>query len=518
LKIGIIGLLVFVTFLSFGQKKKSKRKDGEVLNAATHIEQSVRFEIEVGLYDQTYDIINGEEDGVLLVRDTDEIDRQGNPKFELISLDTGLRVRWNKEYYINRWWRYRGYDYNNGAFYLLFRYEKGNSKDLKILELDLTTGDTTHFTIKNLVEIRLTEFEMTPGAAILGGYFSDNPVVIHYTLSTDKSIVLPGIYENKTDLVQILVEDKKETFVVVVSERTYDKRKTLSVKTYDFHGNLIGNSTLQPDIDKGLIYGRAAEISTDVNLVAGTYSRRKSQYSRGLFIASIDPQGKQKIKYYNYADLENFFNYMRAKKQVRIENRIERKKIKGKKMKFNYRLLVHDIIDHGDQYIMLGEAFYPKYNNSSYYAGPSRYAGQGTYGSYFAGYRYTHAVVIGFDKKGNVLWDNSFEIEDVLSPTLDQFVHVEIKGDDVVLLYLYEDEVRSKIIHESQVVEGKSFDPIKLTFDDDVLKDNYSEISGLESWYGSTFLAYGTQSIRNMKNSGVKLNRRVFYLNKINYK
>ena len=56
---------------------------------------------------------------------------------------------------------------------------------------------------------------------------------------------------------------------------------------------------------------------------------------------------------------------MRARRQERIENKIERKKINGKKIKFNYRLLVHDIIDHGDQYIMLGEAFYPKYKTSS---------------------------------------------------------------------------------------------------------------------------------------------------------
>jgi len=507
---------LFFSVIAYGQKKKKKNQ--QIIEVESRINQSQRFEIEVGLYDKPYDVINGHEHGVLLVRDTGERDRKGNPKFEMISLDTGLYVRWKKEYYINRWWVYRGYDYHNGAFYLLFKYSKGNSRDLKVLELNLINGDTTHHTIKNLIPIQLTEFEMTPGAALLGGYFSNNPFVIHYNLETHKSIVLPGIYQNKTELVQILVDDKKKSFVVVVSEKTFDKRNTIAVKTYDFAGNLIGNTSLEPDFDKGLIYGRAAEINLDVNLVAGTYSGKKSQYSRGLFIAAIDPQGNQKINYYNYGDLDNFFNYMKAKKQARIENKIQRKKIKGKKVKFNYRLLVHDIIDHGDQYIMLGEAFYPKYNTSSSFVSAAPYLGPGAYGSYFAGYRYTHAVVIGFDKKGNVLWDNSFEIEDVLSYTLDQFVHVEIRGEDVVLLYLYENEIRSKIIRGNDVVEGKSFDPIRLTFEDDILKDNNSEISGLESWFGNTFIAYGTQSIKNMKDHGVKLNRRVFYLNKINYK
>ena len=508
--------MVFSFFCSYGQKKKLKEEETRAIEKF-RIEQSKRFEIEVGMFDKPYDIINGKEDGVLLVRDTEDTDRKGNPRFEIISLDTGLRVRWQKDYTISRFWKYRGYDYHNGAFYLLFKFEKGNSHDLKILELPLEDGDTTHYTIKNLIPLRLTEFEMTPGAAILGGYFSDNPVAIHYNISTGKSIVLPGIYQSKTELVQILVQDEKESFVVIVSEKTMDKRNTLAVKTYDFNGNLIGNSSLEPDFDKALVYGRAAEINLDMHLVAGTYSAKKSNYSRGLFVASLDPQGTQKINYYNYGDLENFFNYMRARKQERIENKIERKKINGKKIKFNYRLLVHDILDHGDQYIMLGEAFYPKYNTSPSYAS-NGYMGPGSYGSYFAGYRYTHAVIIGFDRNGNILWDNSFEIEDVLSYTLDQFVHVEVRGEDVILLYMYDNEIRSKIIHKSDVVEGKSFDPLKLTFQDDVVKDDHSEIGGLESWFGNTFLAYGTQSIKNLRDQGVKMNRRVFYLNKINYK
>ena len=210
---------------------------------------------------------------------------------------------------------------------------------------------------------------------------------------------------------------------------------------------------------------------------------------------------------------------MKAKRRKRIANRIERKGIKGKKIKFNYRLLVHDIIESDGQFIMIGEAFYPKYHtNSSFASNYSSYRGQQFYGSYFAGYRYTHAVVIGFDKKGNVLWDDSFEIEDVLSYNLDQFVHADIKDDHIVLLYMYDNEIRTKIIKRKEVLEGKSFDAIKLTFEDDVLRDTYSEISGLEPWYDDTFYAYGTQQIKNLKDTGVKLNRHVFYINKVKYR
>lgn len=487
------------------------------LQGFSQVEQPKRFEIEIHAFDKPFTVVNGEEDGVLLVRDSDQRNKYGDTKFELISLDTTLRLLWKKDLYISRFWEYRGYDYYDGSFYLLFKYNKSNSKNLKLLQLNIQSGDTSHYTIKNLVPIDLTEFEMTHGAALLGGYYNYDPVVIHYSLSTSKSKILPGIYQNKTELIQIKVDDSKNSFVVIVSEKTFDKRNTLSVKTYDSTGKLIGNEALEPDPDKGLIYGRAADFDYDVSLLGGTYSTKRGTYSRGLFVASINTDGNQKINYYNFGDLENFFNYMRAKKRKRIKDRIERKKVNGKKIKFNYRLQVHDIIENNGQFVMIGEAFYPKYNTTGGYAsGYTYYRNPGT-GTYFAGYRYTHAVVIGFDKRGSVLWDNSFEIEDVLSFNLDQYVHAQIHDDFIVLLYLYDNEIRSKIIKKDKVLEGKSFDQIKLSFEDDVLRDSKSEISGLESWYDDTFYAYGTQRIKNMRDQGVKLNRRVFYINKVKY-
>lgn len=489
------------------------------LTGFTQVEQSNRFEVEIRAFDKPYDVINGGVNGILLIKQTDERNRLGDPKYELLSLDTALKTNWEKEMYINRFWEYRGYDYYDGNYYLLFKYRRRNSRDLKILKLNLINGDTVQYTVRNLVPIQLTEFEITENAALLGGYFNYNPLVIHYNLTTLKSKVLPAIYQNRTELIQIKVDDDKNAFVVIVSEKTFDKRNTLAVKTYHSSGELIGNEKLEPEEDKGLIYGRAAEFDYDISLLAGTYSTKRGTFSRGLFVARVNTNGEQKINYYNFADLENFFNYMKAKRRKRIANRIERKRINGKKIKFNYRLLVHDIIESEGQFIMIGEAFYPKYHtNSSFASNYSSYRGQQFYGSYFAGYRYTHAVVIGFDKKGKVLWDNSFEIEDVLTFNLEQFVHIDIKDDHIVLLYLYDNEIRSKIIKRKEVLEGKSFDAIKLSFGDDVLRDTHSEISGLESWYDDTFYAYGTQQIKNMKDTGVKLNRHVFYINKVKYR
>jgi len=484
------------------------------------VHQPDRFEIELTPYEDEYNVLSAEEEGVLVYREMSEF-QSGSQKWKFTMLDTTLTEQWEKEYFLDRDHIYKGYDYDENNFYFLFRITERGSHDLMLIQMNASTGDTLNYRIKNLVPLRLEAFEMANGAAIIGGYFNEDPVVMYYGLESKKTKVLPGIYGNKTELVQVKIE--KDIIKVLVTERTFDKRNTLAIKTYDLQGNYLDNYVFKPEEDTGLIFGRVAEINNEGSLICGTYGARKSDYSRGLFIAQHKKDEGQVMQYFNFADLDNFFAYMKAKRQERVANKITRKKVKGKKVKFNYRLLVHEIIESEDSYIMLGEAFYIKYNNSQsfsrYNVGTNYYGNGPNYNTMtFAGYRYTHAVVIGFDKKGNKLWDNSFQIEDVLTYSLDQYVHADVIDDKVILLYLYNNEIRTKIISGSDVLEGKLYDEVKMSFADDyVNKNNYSNIGGLEKWYGHNFFAYGVQKIKNLRDSGVKLNRKVFYINKISY-
>ncbi len=487
------------------------------------MEQPNRFEVELVGYDSEYSVLSGGANGVMLYRTLNEFNKKGGQLWDFVLLDTALNVKWSKQIFMEKNISFRGYDYSMESYFFLFQKTSGNSKDLKLMQLKGDTGDSLRYTIKNLIPLKLKEFEITDGAALLGGYYNNEPVVIHFNFGDNKTKVLPGIFGSKTDLVQLKVDDSSIT--VMVSDRTFDKRNTLTIKKYSIYGDYLNTYTFNPDFDKGLVFGRIADMEDITDLVVGTYGGKRSEYSQGLFLGAINEENKQRIEYINYGDFENFFNYMKAKRQKRVSERIDRKKIKGKKMKFNYRLLVHEVFKQGDTYILLGEAFYPKYSSSTYYGGSG-----GEYGGYgydsddymptnFAGYRYTHAVVAAFGSDGKMIWDNSFEIEDVLSYSLEQFIHAAFTEDGIVLLYLYDNQIRSKIISGSEVIEGKKFDDLKLSFEDDKVNEfSSSKIGGLEKWYGNTFLAYGVQRIKNLKDSGVKLNRKVFYINKVIYR
>lgn len=216
---------------------------------------------------------------------------------------------------------------------------------------------------------------------------------------------------------------------------------------------------------------------------------------------------------------------MSERREKRVKERIERRKSLGKKIKFNYRLMVHDIIERENEYILVGEAYYPRYRSTSSTYGRS-VAGFGGFGGvpnsfnpYFIGYRYTHAVVVGFSKSGDIIWDNSFEINDVQTPVLREFVNVTVDedGDKIVLLYLYDNTIRSKIIQGDKILEGITFNPVKLSFESDEARSTDKEVEGLEKWYDNKLFGYGKQKIKNLKDKDVKLNRRIFYINKIEY-
>ena len=237
-------------------------------------------------------------------------------------------------------------------------------------------------------------------------------------------------------------------------------------------------------------------------------------YSRGIFLANVNAVGEYTIQYYNFAQLEHFFNYMKAKQQKRVKDRIERKKIKGKKIKFNYRLLVHDMVSYNNQLLLVGEAFYPHYIYPRQQSQQiSFYDPQVRTNMIFDGYQYTHAVVIGFNPAGKLIWDNSFEINDLKTFQLRQFVKIKVEQERILLMYLFHNIIRTKIIRGNDVLEGKTSDEMKTKFEDETLDKETTNTDQMDYWYGNYFYAFGTQTLKNTRGNS----RKVFFVNKITY-
>jgi len=491
--------------------------------AHAQIEQVARYEVP-GEDKITYSIQPCGENGLVLWNLRDIQGQTDSLLLSISALDTALNYQWERKFLLSSKRQFIAQTNHDQKAYFLFASNDLKDRDLQLIEINSRTGFTRVHIIKNIIPFSFFNMKVTGNAVILAGYFNYRPFVLLFDFDERIPRVLPGLFSDKTEIVQIKV-NQNETIDIILKGKNFDKNTTLYIYTFSKKANLLKTIELQvADKNKSLLFGRLKSLKGPAELIAGTYGRKNSEYSRGIFIANVNQIGQQNIKYYNYAEFENFFNYMKAKREARIKRRIERKRIKNKKIRFNYRLNVHKIFKHKDQYILLGEAFYPQYrtisggNNNLFAPTWTVNRGMFSYSRVFDGYRYTHAVVIGFNQQGKVLWDNSFEIKDVLSKQLDQYVHASIQEDRINLLYVFDGAIRSKVIRGNEVIEGKEIIDIQTKYSNDSAAQEDTEVTGLQTWYGSNFITYGYQRIKNLTTAGVNLNRNVFFINKLSSK
>lgn len=483
------------------------------LASSGQVAQDGRYEVAINQDIESYQIVSLDTSGLMLYRNFTGLQEN---QIELTRLDTALNKLWHGFVPVAKGYSFAYAMADGPKVYFFFKGLPGTG--YLTLVVNVKTGNYSTINIKIAVPFNAVQFVVSKESVLIGGYFNYRPIVIHYSMRTDNSRVLPGFLNEPGELIQIKPYSNGNVDVVA-SAKNSTRRKCIWIRHFDSNGDLIKTTILEPEEKKNLIFGRATKMMDNNQIIAGVYGRN-STYVRGIFVADINVYGEYKIHYYSFADLKNFFHYMKAKREKRIKERIERRKIKGKKTRFNYRLMVHELIPYNDQFIMLGEAFFPRFASRSTGGGPinSAYspwnyglagAASRVYGTdlVFDGYQYTHAVVIGFDKNAELVWDNSFEINGIKVFQLDQFVKIFPTPDHIVLVYIFENAIRSKIIRGDQVIEGTVQTPMSAN-DGRQIAD--TRASKLEYWFGNHFFASGVQIVKTPLTM-----RKVFFINRL---
>jgi hypothetical protein len=350
-------------------------------------EQVDQLEIPVQSDHDYFEIASTEAEGLILYR---LLSSFRSNHLEIIHVDTAFNQKWSGSLEVDKGLNLTNQHADKNFLSLLFQPKDFSNRNFELINIDLENGTYTQFGIRNWIPFLPTHFETTENGVLIGGYFVKVPIVIFFNTSTHQSKILPGLFNEPGELTQIKVNEDGG-FNVLISAKNFNKQHTIWIKNYDQNGNINSNVMLNPG-ETSLLFGRTIKTDSDDNIIAGVYGGKNTEYSRGIFVARINKAGDQEINYYNFGDLENFFSYMKAKREKRIKDRIARKKIKRKKVKFSYRFLVHELVSYNNQLIMLGEAFYPKYRTVD---GVGNFIYGRSSGVVFVGSQYTRAVVLG---------------------------------------------------------------------------------------------------------------------------
>jgi hypothetical protein len=258
----------------------------------------------------------------------------------------------------------------------------------------------------------------------------------------------------------------------------------------------------------------SASIST-VNkneiVIAGTYSSRNLASAEGMFISLHQGAHQKYFKAYPFTEFDRFFDYLSARQKNRLERVKRRKKAKGRIMNYNIRMVLHEVIQLGSDYVVVGEAYYPTYRSETR-SGPN---GTTITTTVFDGYQYSHATLVTFSPDGTKKYDNTFKMYLLNKPYMaKKFIEVGVDNNTLNMIYVDGNSINTKAFSNGEVVEQEQWELLKTQNENDRVRGTTSEI---EYWYDKYFISHGFQYIKNRKDRGVNRRRHVFYLQKLKY-
>ncbi len=510
------------------------------LFAAAQSAENQRVEIETRGNADKMHVVPVDSEGLILFSETD----QGRYSFTRYTTD--LQQDWSIDCNVNPALDLTRYIYRDKALYLLFSRYK--SPIYQVVKLNVRAGFAAKYEWGSIDRLEIIDFEAIGNYMFIAGRTNNEPVLLHTSMYAKQARVLPAAFRNRTEIQSLEVDSvTKILHATFVSGKNRDR--SIIIRSFTPEGQSVQTVNLATDAKDSyeLLSGKVSDLSDTEELVIGTYGTQgpvyarasmynyygygwgsmyqgSADYSQGVYISKLQNGQPTFTKYYSFTDFKNFFRFLGGKQQERMESKIQKRKKQGRDLRLQYRLLVHDIVQRNGQYIMIAEAYYPEYrsNNNYLYPGPWGYGyGYNGYSPYgrnmpvFDGWVYTHAVIAGFDQQGNLLWDNSFEINDVKTYRLKEKIKVSFDNENIMLAYNHNGELKTKVIRGNEVVEAKGNIPISTEYQGDKVRKSYTD--EIEYWYGNHFLAWGYQKIRNGADEQVKSRRNVFYFTKVNF-
>lgn len=482
------------------------------LTVWAQMEQPLRVEIDLENNTEDHLVIPVGEYGVVMYTlSSENLPQRTKVKWLFTGYNTEFNEIWKSGYIIDDSYDVRKHFYANGFIYFL--YGRYNREEFVLAELNVGTGEIKSFNGRLPRKFDLSAMNVHRNFVYINGSTRKGPALLTLDLTSGKLEEVQLEFEHEANFESIDVNANNDlvnlTFIID------DKRKRyLNLKS--FYGNeLVDDIIINPEGDDNLLTGKINTISENEKIIIGTYSVGDARGANGLYFARLINNSSFIIKYYNFTDFRNFFDYLPDRTLEKIQRKKERKSSKGKEYNLDYHFLVHDLKVQNGQYLMVAEAYYATYRSEAY---PYTTIINGVpivqtnYVSVFDGWLYTHAIIAGFDFEGNMLWDNSIEMGDVKSYNLQERVSVNSDIGEVRLAYGTYENIVTKSIRENNVLEEKDKIMIKTGFSNDVVK-SYG-LNHVHYWYDNYFIVYGYQRIKN-KDEDIKRKRTVFFFNKI---
>lgn len=327
-----------------------------------------------------------------------------------------------------------------------------------------------------------------------GGYF-----IYRVGIKSGKLSVLdPAFGEDKSKPVITGLTVLTNNEVSIIHTYGSKKKRQLDVKIVDEKGkSVIGSLLASVGEEKrnSLLDATVTRIGKSDYAITGTFRKnsKKKIFGNGVYFARYTDNSCKYLSYFDYSDFEHFFDYQGEKRTEKMEQRIEKKKSKGKDVTINTLSVEHSAKILSGGLVFVAEYFYPTYR---YETQTTMVNGrmQTTQRRVFDGYQYTHAMAIGINNEGEKLWDQHIPLFAPYKP-FSPVRFLKIISDSaksITALHTTGRAVHSSVIRNGEITNNKW--AVTHTIPEGQ-REKWTSSASMW-WYGKTFFILETQKTK----------------------
>ena len=447
-------------------------------------------------------------DGVLVFYEGLQLNKD-TTEWVLMQYDTNLQKQCAFNIHLPPQASFRQSFFCQGKLYLLYQEVVGKKESPRtfVSVVDVAAKTEQLHIIQNLPKFEGARFKAVDGYTVFSFIYSDTYWIYFYDTHTENlhSFIVPDAAIISEQFVEI--DSLNQKILLGLGVLYGSKVAMMSVFETNYGGQLLKQTPLPIYEDFYYNTARLKIIDSSHTLITGTYnlssSRKSGFYHSGVYTLTYDNSTMGYPEFYNYTNLQ---------KKDTLKNG------KVKQQSLDLQMLVGDIVSNDSCYTLITEVYYPEYNYTpSYYDNSSYYYG-GTYNpptTTFVGYRYVNAYVTCFNKKGELLWDNYFPFNNIVTRRLANRVSLFYTPFGTAIFYPYNSNLTYCLINGYEMVENTETVPIECLHKKDVVE--YSRDVNMYNWYDNKFVITGYQQINNNSKT-VKGKRYVFFINKLEYR
>lgn len=492
---------------------------------AAQTDKPLRVELEAFPGNPDYEVITAGKYGLLLLNTSDRRTEKGRASYKTIRYDKNLQKSKPKEITVNSLGFYQSHLLADSLLSLVFFDNDGKNEDAlyDIVIINMKSGDERIISGKLPDKSLFKEWKPLNDRYILVTEAPKGKIMLTLVNAISGQSADIPVADGDGSL-KAMVADTLLNRVLLLVSSGKNKNEICWLKSYTVEGRQVFSSEVKQEGNKEFNQMMILPVDSHHILLAGTYvhqnekinaARAQDQVSTGFFTARVEDSIVKSIRFHNFIDHKNFYNYISQEELIKIRKKAEKKGLNENEFSLNYKLLLHPPERINGNFILIAEVYNAEYRTVTrttvdFYGRPM----PETY-TVFDGYRMLNTLVFAFDDSCHYTWDNNFEMYDLLDFDLYPRIGMLADSAEMVLAYNNDGKLVYKVIDKGYTLVGPEHIKVETSFNSDKLSEEKK--SRLVFWYDDYLLAFGYQQIKNHILPGRNA-RSVFYLNKVGYK